>query len=143
MRAPEPRLQLRTWQLTPDVMPPPPPVVLSKGVLPALPRGRSHPRASLRTEIWLGQDGILTKGAGVLRDLSEGGAFVETPQRFGVGRVLSIRFRLPNPPVFVDGTVRVRHERADKGLGVQFVDLSDENRRRVREFVYRHGVSSN
>lgn len=109
----------------------------------ALPKGRSHPRAQLQTELWLGMHGIVTRSTAVLRDLSEGGAFVETSQRFGVGEILSIRFRLPNPPVFVDGTVTVKHERQEAGIGVKFVDLSDDNRRRIREFVTRHGVSSN
>src|SRR5437773_2007570 len=55
---------------------------------------RKHPRASLQTEIWLGQDGIFTRTTETLRDLSEGGAFVETGQRFPVGSILNLRFKL-------------------------------------------------
>ena len=43
---------------------------------------RTYPRISLHTEIWLGQDGIFTKTRGMLRELSEGGAFIETAEVF-------------------------------------------------------------
>ena len=38
---------------------------------------RRHVRASFQTEVWLGQDGILTHTSETLRDLSESGAFIE------------------------------------------------------------------
>jgi len=56
---------------------------------------RKHVRISLETEIWLGQDGIFTRTTERLRDLSEGGAFIESREVFAVGSVLSLRFKLP------------------------------------------------
>src|SRR5438128_1074506 len=41
---------------------------------------RRHVRASLQTEVWLGQDGIFTHTSETLRDLSESGAFIEASQ---------------------------------------------------------------
>jgi hypothetical protein len=107
-----------------------------------VPRGRDHLRASVRTEIWLGHDGIFTRTPGELRDLSVGGACVQTSQRFAIGSLLNMRFQLPQSPGFVSGTVAVRNFRADAGMGVQFVDLSDDDRRRISGFIDRFGGAS-
>ena len=96
---------------------------------------RRHPRTELHTEIWLGQDGIFTRTPEILRDLSEGGAFVETSQRFSTGSVLHLRFKLPGAGSLISCTVRVRHVRSADGLGLEFLDLSPEDRNRVGVFV--------
>lgn len=97
---------------------------------------RTHQRVSLRTEIWLGQDGIFTKTRRTLRDLSEGGAFIETGEGFPVGSVLSLRFMLPGARDLISCAVSVRNVRSDgAGLGVQFLDLSPDDRRLVCAFV--------
>lgn len=95
---------------------------------------RRDPRVSLNTEIWLGHDGIFTRSPGELQDLSEGGALVAVSQRFPVGSMLNLRFRLPSS-VYISGTVAVRNHRPGTGMGVQFVDLTDDDRRRIRQFV--------
>ena len=97
---------------------------------------RIHPRAALHAEIWLGQDGIFTRAPGSLRDLSEGGALIETADGFSVGSVLSLRFALPGARDLISCTAEVRNLR-DSGaaLGVQFLDLSQDDRRLVSAFV--------
>lgn len=104
--------------------------------------GRVHERASVKTEIWLGHDGIFTRTPGELRDLSEGGACVRVSQQFSVGSMLNLRFQLPELGTFISGTVAVRNHRPDAGMGVQFVDLSEDDRRRIRGFINRFGGSS-
>ncbi len=97
---------------------------------------RTSPRVSLQTEIWHGQDGIFTKARRTLRDLSEGGAFIETAEGFPIGSVLSLRFMLPGIRDLISGAVSVRNVRNDgAGLGVQFLDLSPDDRRLVTAFV--------
>ena len=96
---------------------------------------RRHSRTELHTEIWLGQDGIFTRTPEILRDLSEGGAFVETSQRFSLGSTLHLRFKLPGASRLISCTVCVRHLHDASGLGVEFLDLSSEDRNQVSVFV--------
>jgi len=98
---------------------------------------RRYPRASLRTELWIGQDGIFTRTDEFLRDLSAGGAFVETHQVFHVGEILNLRFKMPAITNMVTCTAIVRNMQLGGGLGVEFLDLSRESRRYVEEFVER------
>ena len=99
---------------------------------------RTHLRVSLQTEIWIGQDGIFTNVRRVIRDLGSGGAFIETPELFSVGTVLNIRLRLPDTRGLLSGAVSVRHLGQGAGLGVQFLDLSPEDRELVNAFVYQN-----
>ena len=104
---------------------------------------REYPRVSLHTEIWLGQDGIFTKTRGTLRELSEGGAFIETAEGFPVGSILSLRFMLPGVRDLISCAVSVRNVRnAGTGLGVQFLDISQDDRRLVGAFVSDGGQVS-
>lgn len=103
---------------------------------------REHARASVKTEIWLGHDGIFTRSPGELRDLSEGGAFVQVSQRFPIGALVNLRFQLPESRTYINGMVSVRNHRSESGMGVQFVDLAEDDRARVRDFVARFGGSS-
>jgi len=96
---------------------------------------RKYLRTSIQTEIWLGQDGIFTRTPETLRDLSEGGAFVETEQRFPIGSILNLRFKLPRTNDLISCTVSVRNLRGGTGLGVEFLDLSAEDREQIRCFV--------
>ena len=100
---------------------------------------RTHQRVSLRTEIWIGQDGIFTNVQRVIRDLSKGGAFIETPELFSVGSVLNIRLKLPETRDLLSCAVAVRHLGYGAGLGVQFLDISQDDRELVSAFVERGG----
>ena len=97
---------------------------------------RTFARVSLHTEIWLGQDGIFTRTQRMLRDLSEGGAYIETSEQFPVGSVLSLRFMLPGADTMISCAVFVRNVReGGRGLGVEFLDLSPDARDLVGAFV--------
>ncbi len=96
---------------------------------------RKYRRTTIQTEIWIGQDGIFTRTPETLRDLSEGGAFVETSQRFAVGSVLNLRFKLPGTHRLIGSTVAVRNLRGNSGLGVEFLDISPCDREEIRWFV--------
>jgi Tfp pilus assembly protein PilZ len=88
---------------------------------------RRHPRISLRTELWIGQDGIFTRTNEYLRELSIGGAFIEAEQVYPIGTILSLRFKLPIAPNMISCSGVVRKIRHGHGYGVQFIDLSRDN----------------
>ncbi|HWQ34002.1 MAG TPA: PilZ domain-containing protein [Blastocatellia bacterium] len=103
---------------------------------------RQYSRLALMTEIWLGQDGIFTRTNETLADLSENGAFIETSQRYPVGAVLSLRFRLPGVQDFISCAVIIRHTKGGTGLGVEFLDLIPEDRQQIRTFLERQRAVS-
>ena len=88
---------------------------------------RKHPRISLRTELWIGQDGIFTRTDEILRDLSIGGAYVESHQVYPVGSVISIRFKIAASTNLISCSAIVRNAQIGDGFGVQFLDISREN----------------
>ena len=96
---------------------------------------RKHRRVSLRTELWIGQEGIYTRTDEFLEDLSIGGAFVHSRQVFPVGSILSLRFKLPNVTNFIACTGIVRNMNVGNGLGVEFLDLPGENSRQIKEYI--------
>ena len=88
---------------------------------------RNQPRTSVRTELWIGQDGIFTRTNEFLRDLSVGGAFVQSEQVYPIGTILNLRFKLPVAPNMISCSGIVRKIHDGSGFGVQFLDLSREN----------------
>lgn len=94
---------------------------------------RSHPRVSLDTEVWVGEDGVFTRTNERLGDISVGGAFLESPDFYAIGAIISLRFRLGSD--YVTATALVRNARPGRGIGVQFLDLSPENAERLQSLV--------
>lgn len=103
---------------------------------------RQHARVGLTTELWIGQDGIFTRTDECLRDLSVGGAFVESRQVFPIGSILNFRFKVPSVNNLVTCTAIVRNMEIGRGIGVQFLDLSGENLRQVANYIERSLESS-
>ncbi len=96
---------------------------------------RKHPRVSLRTELWIGQDGIFTRTDEFLRDLSVGGAFVQSRQVYSVGDVVNLRFKMPRSASLATCSAIVRNMQHGDGFGVQFLDLSGDNLRLVQSHI--------
>ena len=105
---------------------------------------RTHPRTALHAEIWLGQDGIFARAQEPLTaNLSEGGAFFETADGFPIGSVLNLRFMLPGARRLISCAASVRNLRhGGAGLGVQFLDMSPDDRCLVGAFVSDGGSGS-
>ncbi len=91
----------------------------------------------MRTDIWLGEDGIFTRTPDLIRDLNEDGAFIETDQQFSVGSIVTLAFNSPMSGRLLTATVAVRHNRAGVGIGVQFLDMAPEGRDELQHFVGR------
>lgn len=96
---------------------------------------RKHPRVSLQTELWIGQDGIFTRTDEFLRDLSVGGAFVQSRQVYSVGSVINLRFKVPGGNNLATCSAIVRNMQQGDGFGVQFLDLSGDNLRLVERHI--------
>jgi hypothetical protein len=101
---------------------------------------RQHPRLSVATELWIGQDGIFTRADEKLSDLSVGGAFIETSQHYSIGCVLSLRFRMPEASRFLTCTAIVRNSQSNQGFGVQFLDLSPDDRWLLDSYIQKQAA---
>ena len=99
----------------------------------AMKEKRAHRRISIYTDVWKGEDGIFTAGSERLANLSVGGAFIQGAGT-AVGHILHIRFRMPDSDDFITSTAIGRNTR-DGGLGVEFIDLSPDNRARLAAFI--------
>ncbi|MGB5815253.1 MAG: PilZ domain-containing protein [Thermoanaerobaculia bacterium] len=72
-----------------------------------------------------------------LEDISETGAFVDTTHSLTVGSQLDFTFRLPYPedPSPIAGRGRVVWVQPMVGVGLEFQQLTDDDRQRLRYFV--------
>lgn len=72
-----------------------------------------------------------------LEDISETGAFVDTTHPLTVGSQVDFSFRLPYPedPSPIEGRGRVVWVQPMVGVGLEFQQLSEEDRQRLRYFV--------
>ncbi len=102
--------------------------------------GRQSPRLAVAVDVDLESDN--TFFAGMTENLSEGGLFVATYDTFPVGTVLDIVINLLEmPPIHASCVVRwLRYEASSNadyapGMGLQFVDLDEEDRRMITEFL--------
>ena len=82
---------------------------------------------NLRTELWIGQDGIFTRTNEYLSDLSVGGAFVQSENVYPIGSILNLRFRLAVAPNMLSCSGIVKKIHLGVGYAVQFLDISREN----------------
>jgi hypothetical protein len=66
-------------------------------------------------------------------DLSAQGMFIQTTRRFPEGAVLRIRFRLARSLYEVAARGEVRYCLPGVGIGIEFVEISSEARRAIKE----------
>jgi c-di-GMP-binding flagellar brake protein YcgR len=92
---------------------------------------RKYPRASLATQIQCEESMSLAFS----RDISLGGLFIETDQPMPVGSRINLRFNLEeNDPIIVT-SAEVTYQVGRMGVGVQFIDISQENLKRIGDYV--------
>ncbi len=70
-----------------------------------------------------------------LESVSEDGMFIPTPDVFMENSVLDLKFKLHNQRKQIVVKAKVRHAIVGVGMGVQFVNLKPEDRRRIRRFI--------
>jgi len=102
---------------------------------------RRQPRVAHSEEIWIGQDGIFSRTRSHIRNISTSGVFIETTQSFAGQSVVNLRFSLGQSKDLITCTSIVRNVRPGLGLGVEFLDLASESRRRIAAFVAEQAVA--
>jgi hypothetical protein len=78
---------------------------------------------------------------GFLKNISEGGMFIEAKEPVASGTHLKIRFNLDDggPTIIVGG--EVRYSVMKIGMGIRFGDLSTEDQKRIAVFLAKHGAT--
>jgi uncharacterized protein (TIGR02266 family) len=111
-------------------------------VVQAFESQRRHHRANLDVEVSL--EGDHNFFVGFSENVSEGGLFVATHSLREIGSIIRLTFQLPDRPrpIEVDAVVRwirLFNDTSDvpPGLGLQFIELSDEDAHAIRGFVER------
>jgi len=101
---------------------------------------RACKRIALQTEVHMGSASNFYTG--FTGNISEGGLFVATYSVFPIGTRISLEFSLPDegPAIAVQGEVRWTSDPTPDGdghvgLGLQFLDLAEEDRQRIEHFV--------
>lgn len=69
-----------------------------------------------------------------LANISLGGIFITTEEAIKQGTRMVVRFELPNKHRVIAVT-RVRYARKGIGLGVEFLNLDDEDREEIKELI--------
>ncbi len=101
-------------------------------IKPELPR-RQYRRVVLVTEVEC--EALERKEVMVTRDVSAGGMFITARYPLPIDSYLTVTFRLRlnDTPIF--SRARVRYTQPGVGMGIQFLDLSDETRAKLQKFV--------
>lgn len=92
---------------------------------------RQFPRARLATQVRFDDSMMLTFS----RDVSVGGMFIEAREPLSIGARIGMRFALEEegPAVVATGVVTYQVEKL--GMGVQFVDMSPDDRHRIKSYI--------
>jgi c-di-GMP-binding flagellar brake protein YcgR len=93
---------------------------------------RKFKRVSILQDLYFGDQQMRP-----MESLSEEGMFIPTPDVFMKGSILDIKFKIFNDRNPISVQAEVRYVREGRGMGVRFLDIKPEDRKRIREFVKR------
>lgn len=79
-----------------------------------------------------GEFGTLRKP---LADISAGGMFIQVFNPLPLGTVMKVKFSLPNFAEAMMATTKVVYAQEKMGMGVRFLDLKPEDKKKVQQFV--------
>ena len=101
---------------------------------------RRFPRARLSFDgdLWVEGSSGPTHSAGRFVVLGAGGACLELDEPFSTGNLFDLWFTLPETRDTVSSHAIVRSVVAGKGVGVEFLDISPQERQRVSACVQRY-----
>lgn len=94
---------------------------------------REHRRARLVTQVRceaLGREEML-----LTRDVSVGGVFVSTKEPFPTDSEIAITLQLAAGGPSISASGKVVYSLKNLGMGIQFSELSDDNRATLQKFV--------
>jgi len=95
---------------------------------------RKYLRATSVIEVWMGEGGIFHHKDERIVVLGGGGALIRTRRQYNVGRMLMMRFRLTEVDDYITVSAVIRSVQPT-AMGVEFVDLSWEDRQCIKAFV--------
>jgi uncharacterized protein (TIGR02266 family) len=101
-------------------------------IKPELPQ-RQYRRVVLVTEVEC--EALERKEVMVTRDVSAGGMFITARYPLPIDSYLTVNFRIRLKDAPMTCRARVRYTQAGVGMGIQFLDLSDEARDKLQQFV--------
>jgi len=99
---------------------------------------RKHSRAPLATQVYCRECMSLAFS----RDVSLGGMFIETHNPLPVGSQVSLRFHLNDGGPIVVTAAEVKYSVQKLGMGVELVELSPTDRKRIADYVASSPKSS-
>ncbi len=101
---------------------------------------RRFPRARLSfdSDVWVERPGGPTHIAGRFVVLGAGGACLELNGTFSIGNLLDLWFTLPETRDTISSHAIVRSAVEGGGVGVEFLDISPQERERVTACVQRY-----
>ena len=101
---------------------------------------RRFPRArvSFDSYVWVESPGGPTHSGGRFIVLGAGGACLEVDKPFSTSHLLDLWFTLPETRDMISSHAIVRSAVVGKGVGVEFLDISPQQRARVSACVQRY-----
>ena len=100
---------------------------------PASGERRKHPRFSCFISALVRVQGTQLPLFGQVSDISQGGCYVQLSQPLKVGTKVSLELLMKIANLRGDGVVCSSH--AGRGMGIKFVEMSNEYRDQVKQFV--------
>ena len=70
-----------------------------------------------------------------LEDLSDEGMFIATPDPYLIGSIIDLEFKLADDEKVIEVKAEVRHVRNRKGMGIKFISLKPQDRRRIKQYI--------
>ena len=98
--------------------------------------------------LWLGSDFSATgdfKFCYSSKDISQTGMFLETMTPLGIDDVLNLEFNMPGVEKSITVSAKVvritKNGDSGDGMGVEFIELNDDDKKFVNEFVEKYYAS--
>lgn len=88
---------------------------------------------------WVGWKSVSQRNVSRLVDLGFGGLFLSTTKPAGPNSTIEMNFELASGQVRARAVVR--YTEADKGMGLEFVQMRPEDRNRLAQFLKAQGIS--
>ncbi len=101
---------------------------------------RKHPRVRLLTQVESQTSGASSLGR--TKNISQGGLLVYTRETFDASTNVIVRFNL-SPGHLIEAPGVVMHSLPQVSMGIKFLQLKDDDRKAIEEFVRQTGEENN
>jgi hypothetical protein len=101
---------------------------------------RKHPRVRLLTQVESQTSGVSSLGR--TKNISQGGLLVYTRETFDASTKVIVRFNL-SPGHLIEAPGVVMHSLPQVSMGIKFLQLKDDDRKAIEEFVQQTGEERN